>query len=124
MRVGYLLRPEVIKAVWVFLAVQELVMALCYPVNPLVALTPDFPDNRLLQAFLFGLACTCFEGCLEADFIVVFAEPNRELLLVAQQVGSVEEVAEVRRNDAVRACQETTPGSRVISLQSSMNSLC
>ena len=26
---------------------------------------------------------TCFEGCLEADFVVVFAEPNRELLLVA-----------------------------------------
>ena len=48
---------------------------------------------------------TCFEGCLEADFIVVFAEPNRELLLVAQKVRPVEEVTEVRRNDAVRASQ-------------------
>ena len=48
---------------------------------------------------------TCFEGCLEADFIVITAEPNRELLLIAQQVGSVEQVAEVGCNDTARSSQ-------------------
>ena len=48
---------------------------------------------------------TCFEGCLEADFIIVFAEPNRELLLIRQEVGSVEQVAEVCADDAVRVGQ-------------------
>jgi hypothetical protein len=46
-----------------------------------------------------------FEGGLEADFIVVLGVPKREVFLVAQQVSSVEEIAEVRADDAVRSCQ-------------------
>ena len=48
---------------------------------------------------------TNFEGCLEADFIVVLRVPQGEVFLVGQEVGSVEEIAEVTANHAVVAKQ-------------------
>ena len=52
-----------------------------------------------------GYLYTNFEGCLEADFIVVLGVPQAEVLLIGQEVSSVEEVAEVGADDAVRTCQ-------------------
>ena len=42
---------------------------------------------------------------MEADFIVVLGVPQAEVLLIGQEVSSVEEVAEVGADDAVRTCQ-------------------
>ena len=47
---------------------------------------------------------TCFESCDTPDFVVFACIKDGKLLFVAQQIGSVKQVAEVCADDSVRVC--------------------